>query len=298
MCGWQRLGGLGVSLLLAFAGMPTLAASQAVVERVQMPAWLERAGRSQPLEVNMEVKNGDRILTGRGARATLKLAEGSTVKLGENAALGFYSRSLKPQRVFKGALDVVKGAFRLTTAAAAGSAASRDLSIRVGTATAGIVSLGGTDLWGKSDSDRDLILLIEGKISLRHGGEAVAIEPMTLFVSPRNAAPLPVAPVASVDPEQFRRWVRETEALPGEGMTRRGGQWKVLLARAGSEAEALAVYDKARAAGYAAKIRPRSADGGWVYDVLLAQLASEQEAVVLAYKVNSQLGYPAEPIPH
>lgn len=294
MCGWLRWC-VKVGLLLACAGMPVLAASQAVVEMVQMPAWLERAGRSQPLAVDMEVKNGDRIRTGAGARAYLKLAEGSTVKLGENAALGFYSRSLNPERVFKGALDVFKGVFRFTAAA---GMRSRDLSIRVGTTTAGIGGMDGADLWGKSDAERDLILLIEGKIVLSHGGETVAMEqPMTFFVAPKNAAP---PPVAAVDPEQFKSWARETEAAPGDGTTRRGGKWKVLLARAGSEVEALAVYDKARAAGYAAQIRPRGADGGkqWVFDVLLAQLASEQEAVVVANKINSQLGYPAEPALH
>lgn len=290
MCGRLRR---CVWLLFACTVMPALAAGPAVVEMVQMPAWLERAGRSQPLEVDMEVKNGDRILTGAGARAYLKLAEGSTVKLGENAALGFYSRSLKPQRIFKGALDVAKGAFRFTTDAISGKRSSRDLSIRVGTATAGIR---GTDLWGKSDSERDLIVLIEGRIALRHAGETVAMEqPMTVFVAPRNAPPPPVTPV---DPEQLRLWARETEALPGDGTTRRGGKWKVLLASSDSEAAALAVYDKARSSGYAARIRPRGAGKPWVFDVLLARLASEQEAVVLADKVRSQLGYPAEPALH
>jgi len=278
-------------LLLACVGLPALAASLAVVDMVQMPAWLEHAGRSQPLEVNVTVNNGDRIRTGSGARATLKLADGSTVKLGENAALGFYSRSLRPQRVFKGALDVVQGAFRFT--ALPTSVDSRDINIRVGTATAEIDSMGGTDLWGKSDGVRNLILLIEGRTVLGYGGKALAVDkPMTLFAAPRNAMP-------PVDAEQLQRWERETAAPAGGGMTRSGGHWQVVLARSGSEAEALAVYDKARAAGYAAKIRPRSAAGKeWVFDVFLAQLASEQEAVVLASRVNSQLGYPAEPVGH
>ena len=270
---------------------PAFAIPHTVVETVQMPAWLDRAGLSQPLAVGMEVKNGDRVRTGKGARAYLKLAEGSTVKLGEDAALGFYSLSLNPDRAFKGALDVLTGAFRFTTDALRRTPGSRDLSIRVGTATAGIR---GTDLWGKSEAQRDLILLIEGKIVVRHAGETAEMEqPLTVFVAPKNAAPLPVATVAA---EQFRVWARETEVLAGDGATRRGGQWKVLLASAGSEKEALLAYDKARAAGYAAQIRPRAAgEKQWRYEVLLAQLPSEQEALVVAKKVGAELGFEAAP---
>lgn len=279
-------------LLLSLFCAPALAVPQAVVETVQMPAWRDRAGLSQPLAVGMEVKNGDRIRTGRDARAYLKLAEGSTVKLGENAVLGFHSLSLRPERAFKGALDVLGGAFRFTTDALAGRRSSRELSIRVGAVTAGIR---GTDLWGKSDRERDLILLVEGKIGVRHAGETIEMEqPLTYFVAPRNAAALPVAPA---DPEQFKRWARETEVLSGDGAARRGGRWKVLLARADSEKGALAAYDKARAAGYAAQIRPRLAgEGGqWAYEVLLAQLPSEQEASVMAKRIRADLGFEAAP---
>jgi hypothetical protein len=285
---------LGCMLFFFFCA-PAFAVPQAVVETVQMPAWLDRAGGSQPLAVGMEVKNGDRIRTGRDARATLKLAEGSTVKLGENAALVFYSLSLRPERAFKGALDVAAGAFRFTTDALAGNRSRHQLSIRIGTATAApVANSGGTDLWGKSDAERDLILLIEGKIAVRRAGETVEMEqPLTYFAAPKNAASLPVAPV---DPEQFKRWARETEVLPGDGAARRGGKWKVRLAIAGGEKEALATYDQARASGYAAKIRPRSAgEGQWAYEILLAQLPSEREASVAALKVRADIGFEAAP---
>ncbi len=272
-------------LLLACTGAPALAAGQALVEMVQMPAWLERAGRSQPLEVDMEVKNGDRIRTGAGARAYLKLAEGSAVQIGEHAELGFYSRSLKPERDFKGALDVAKGSLRFTSSA---MQSHRDISIRVGSATA---VTEGADLWAKSNGENRLILLIEGKMVLGFAGKTLGIDrPMTLFATPKNAAP-------PIDAEQFKLWAQETEATPGAGTTRRNGKWKVVLARGGSEAEALAVFDRARAAGYAAQIRPRGAESGklWLFDVLLARLASEQEAVAVADKLRAQLGYAAEP---
>ena len=62
-----------------------LALAPATVELVQAPAWLERDGRSQPLAPGMELRSGDLVRTGTGARAYLMLAEGSRVKLGESA---------------------------------------------------------------------------------------------------------------------------------------------------------------------------------------------------------------------
>lgn len=285
----------GLVSLFCFCA-PAFAVPQAVVDTVQMPAWLDRAGRSLPLAVGMEVKNGDRIRTGRDARATLKLAEGSTVTLGQNAALGFYSLSLRPERLFKGAIDLREGAVRFTTDALKSLRSRRDLSLRVGAFTAAPgADSGGADLWAKTDAERDQVLLIEGKIGVRHAGETVEMEqPLSSWVAPRNAALLPVAPA---DPEQWQRWRRETEVLSGDGAARRGGRWKVLLARAGSEREALLAYDKARAAGYAAQIRPRAAGerGQWHYEVLLAQLPSEQEAAVMARRVGADLGFEAAP---
>jgi len=287
------------ALIGCFATPIHAAAIQADIEAVQMPAWLVRDGRAQPLVVGMTVKNGDRIRTGAAARVYVKLAEGSIVKLGEQADLGFYSRSLKPASSFKGALDIPKGAFRFTTGAL--QRGQREVAIRVGTATAApLANSGGTDLWGKSDAERDLILLVEGRIELKHDDKTLEMAaPQTYFAAPRNASPQPLMPV---DPQQFKIWARATEMLPGDGMTQRGGLWRVLLARVGSQQAALAIYDTARSAGYAAQIKVLSAGGGksekggeWDYQIVLAQLASEQEALVVAQKIRQQLGFEAVP---
>lgn len=293
---------LAVGLALT-AGLPVLAATQAIglatVEAVQAPAWLERDGRRQPLAAGMEVRNGDQVRTGSEARAYLKLAEGSTVKLGENAALDLHSRSLKPARVFKGALDVLKGAFRFTTNALQRTQGQRELAIRIGTATAGIR---GTDLWGKSDAERDLILLIEGRIEVRQSGTSLEMsEPLTYFSAPKNN--LTSAPTLSrVDAEQFKQWARETEILPGDGAARHGGTWRLILARVGNQREALDIYDAARGAGYAVQIEvlPASNSGAgkdsrWEYEVAMVQLADEREAMVLAQKIKRQLSLDAIP---
>jgi hypothetical protein len=50
-----------------------------------MPAWLIRGGKREPLAIGAQLRNGDQINTGTGSRALLRMRDGGTVKLGENA---------------------------------------------------------------------------------------------------------------------------------------------------------------------------------------------------------------------
>lgn len=274
----------------ALIALPAWAVPAARVEAVQMPAWIERDGRTQPLAVGMELRSGDYVCTGDDARAYVKLAEASTVKLGANARLAFFSRSLKPQTQFKGALDVVTGAFRFTTDVLK-RIKSREVTIRVGTATAGIR---GTDVWGRSNPQEDLVCLIEGNIEIRHAAIAAPVAmstPMTVFVAPRAAAP---QPVTAVDPQQFRGWARETEIEAGDGAVRKDGRRRLLLGSHGTEAEALAQYDQVRLMGFAARIAPRAAAAGdWIYDVELAGFRDEADAARTAARLKAATGIEA-----
>ncbi|MGH8660549.1 MAG: FecR family protein, partial [Burkholderiales bacterium] len=204
--------GVVVLSVLALLGAPA-AAQTLTVEGVVSPAWVERGGARLPLAVGMQLNDRDRIVTGSGSRALLRLAEGSAVKLGENASLVVSGLADKSEagvaRLVSASLDVVRGAFRFTTGIFGRPASGRDVRVRVSTVTAGIR---GTDLWGKSDERRDLVCLIEGSISVSHAqtGEFTMADPLSFFVAPRAAAPLPVAPV---DPNQLKEWAEETEIL-------------------------------------------------------------------------------------
>ena len=162
----KRIISMLAAVLLGSAAVQATAAPAAVVDGVQMPAWVERAsagaGRRIPLAPGMELRGGDEVKTGTGSRLYIKLAEGSLVKLGENASLKLLD--LQPDRggFFKAALNVLEGAFRFTTDALARER-RRDVSIRIATVTAGIR---GTDLWGKSMPERQIVCLIEGNIEV------------------------------------------------------------------------------------------------------------------------------------
>lgn len=280
----NRLFAVLASLALLLFAPSVLAAAAATVELVQSPAWRDRGGVTEPLAAGMELKSGDVLRTGQGARAYLMLPEGSRVKLGEAARFTLVSRSLQPERVFRGALDVLAGAFRFTTGALA-KARPREISIRVGTATVGIR---GTDLWGRTDRDGDLVALLEGHIEITRAGQTTELaQPMTYFDAPRGKG----AEVKVLDPEVFAKLARQTEIQPGDGAARARGKWRVLAAVAATETAALEAYDQVREAGFAASLRPRRFEGdGWRYEVLVSGFSTADEAAVAAARLAAATG--------
>jgi len=186
-------------------------------------------------------------------------------------------------------MRVLEGAFRFTTDALM-KGRRREVNITVATVTAGIR---GTDLWGKSTAEKDLICLIDGHIQVAHGGQTVDMaQPMTFFAAPKGGPAQAVSPVA---PEQLAQWARETEIGAGNGASRQGGRWKLLAGHAASEEEALASYDKLRAGGFDARIKPLAGekDGSWSYDLLLKGFASEAEAKAASARLKALTGVEA-----
>jgi SPOR domain/FecR protein len=284
----KRIISMLAAALLSSAAVQAGAAPAAVVEGVQMPAWVERASvgavRRIPLAPGMELRGGDEVKTGAGSRLYIKLAEGSLVKLGENASLKLLD--LQPDRggFFRAALNVLEGAFRFTTDALA-KERRREVSIRVATVTAGIR---GTDLWGKSMPERQIVCLIEGNIEVGAEGEAPVTmdQPRQFYQRDKGQT----KPVGFVEPAQLGQWAVETEIADGQGAARSGGKWRLTLASVGTQSEALAVYDQVRTAGYAAEIHPAKVGGKRVYLVRISRLPTKGDAEALAAQLRGKHG--------
>jgi hypothetical protein len=274
-----------IGILMLLATLPVQAGPDARVQAVQMPAWLQRDAKTTPLRVGSELRTGDKLVTGANARIYVQTADGSTVKLGENAFLmleGLSQRNAK-QSLFSAVLNVAKGAFRFTTASVA-KLKGRDVTVKVAGATIGIR---GTDVWGKDGSDLGVVCLIEGKISVTgmDNKDFVMDQPLSFYKMPKGAAPLPVGPV---DPQQLQKWAGETDiALPA---SRLGGKWKVNLLTAPDRASAFAAYDQWRAAGYDVRLAHIAKDGGKAYVLRIAQLPNRAEAQKLAEQLKGVLG--------
>jgi hypothetical protein len=228
-------------------------------------------------------------VTGAGARAMLRLADGSLLKLGENGVLvldDLAQQKFSAKDVVTASLDVLKGAFRFTTQALSNFRGERDVKIRVVTITVGIR---GTDLWTKADATRDIVCLIEGKADVTRGDQAFTLDrPMSFYIAPKDQ---PAEPVGTVSPEQLAKWSTETDIAAGAGALLKGNKWGVYLADAADQAAALKIYDHLRGAGYAAQIRPVTSDAGINYRVRISGLATKEEAAALGAKLKTQLGF-------
>jgi hypothetical protein len=205
----------------------------------------------------------------------IKLPEGSTVKLGENAR--FSVDRTDDRGIFRAALSVITGAFRFTTDALRKDR-RRDVSIKVRNVTAGIR---GTDLWGKSTDERDLVCLLEGKISVgSEGNPTVTLDqPLDFYQRPREGAPS----VAKVDQKQIEEWAKETEMSPNGAGAKLGGDWRVTLAAFATRDDALQLNRRARASGYPTHVTTR--EGAHLVEI--GGLAGESEARALMAGVRT-----------
>ena len=273
-----------LALLLAAAPLAAQAqASGAVVDGVQMPAWLERDGKRVPLAPGMELRAGDRIFSGAGARVAVKLSEGSVVKLGENGRLVF--SEMKPSKdLFKATLQVLEGAFRFTTDLV-GKGKKREVSVRVSNVTAGIR---GTDFWGRSRGERQIICLIEGALEVGADGEPPVRMDQPLQFYQRDKGK--TLPVGTVDAKQIEQWGRETEIEAGKGAARRGGRFAVELATLDNQAGAGAISKQLQDGGYPAQVVQRKEGEKITYTVRIRQVPSREEAQALAHQLKGKFG--------
>jgi hypothetical protein len=269
---------------LALAALQARADPAAMVEGVQSPAWVEHGGYSAPLAPGMTLVAGDRVRTGPDSRLLVRLSEGSHVKLGANASLTITALQPEHRGVFEAAMRVLRGAFRFTTDELA-KARRRNVSITFDTVTAGIR---GTDLWGSSTPDKQVVCLIEGKIEVKPGNEAaITMDQPLQFYRREHGKSLPVGKVSA---KQLAIWAAETEIQKGAGAAMQGGKWKLTLATTRNEGRALDLYAGLRAAGYPAGIYPGMAHGRRIYRVRITQLPSRAEAEALAGRLRGKLG--------
>jgi hypothetical protein len=270
----NRIMTAGLLAMLCGAG----AAAAQVVEAVQYPAWLDRGGASVPLMPGTALQAQDKLRTGDNARVQVRLPEGSTVKLGEKAQI--IIERAETRGFFRGGLAVLAGAFRFTTDALR-KAQKRDVTIKVLNVTAGIR---GTDLWGKSTGERDLVCLLEGKISVGSEGHPTVTldQRLDFYQKPRGGEPS----VAKVDENQIAQWALETELSKDGPAARAGGMWNVSAASYSTRDEALRINRVVRSAGYPSEVIVQ--DG--VYHVRISGLAGEGEARALMASVRSVPG--------
>jgi hypothetical protein len=272
-----------LSVLLAVASVQATAQPAAVIEGVQMPAWREREGTRVPLVPGMELRAGDRIVSGKDARIVVRLSEGSMVKLGENGRL-LLAEVQPAKELFRAALQVLEGAFRFTTDIAA-KTRKREVNVRLDQVTIGVR---GTDVWGRSRADRQIVCLLEGAVQVGAAGEQPVTmdQPRQFYVRDKGKT----QPVGLVEAKQFEQWALETDIQAGKGALRSGGRFSVQLAAADKRDALVSIHKQLSDAGYPAEIAQRKAGDKLTYIVRIRQLPSREEAQALADQLKGKFG--------
>jgi hypothetical protein len=276
-----------MALLLGSASFPVHAQTSTELQAVQMPAWIERAGRRMPARAGVTLEQADIVETGAAGRMQIGLGDGSLVKLGENARLSLAELppADTPDGTFKGLLEVIKGAFRFTTSAL-GHDRPRDITLRVASLTVGVR---GTDLWGRSADTADTVCLIDGTINIKHAqsGDLILDQPLQFVVAPRNGAP---QPLAWVETEKLKQWAAETELTPGAGVTLAAGAWVVQLSAHADVETAANEQQRLREAGYAAEVTQVQVQGKTYHRLRVAGFDTQADAKAFAGRIQGKFG--------
>lgn len=111
-----------VALLLFIGLMPLTSAlaepSETIghIQTLQGQAYVQRAGVDQPAAIGAELRQNDRVRTGKPAAVGIVLTDDTTISLGSNSELALNDYAFEPkQGKFALALRMVKGTFSYIT---------------------------------------------------------------------------------------------------------------------------------------------------------------------------------------
>ena len=271
------------SLLLL---LPQLLNASVIVEKIQMPAWLVKDNHKSALLPGTKLTQGDTILTGEASKVYLQLEEGSRIKIGSNGKFEIASirkaetQAFQQNNIFTAVFNVIKGAFRFTTNELFKNS-SRNININVGTVTAGIR---GTDLWGRSEQDNDLVCLIEGNISITRDGinETVLNEPSTYVTAESSTA---LSSIQYVSDEELSQWAATTEISENGVYITATSKYTVQLLSVKKRSAAELLSKKINNAGYASQIYEASLNNQKWYRVSVTGFVSLDGARVFASQI-------------
>ena len=252
------------------------AAKDAVIEAVQLPAWVERNGQRRPAQPGDKLLVNDTAVTAETSRMLLRLPDRSTIKLGEKTEFRIETLATKQKGVAQpthtqSALRLITGVFRYATdytSKALGN--TRDISLQLTTATVGIR---GTDFWSMTDAEHDAVCLFEGSVAVqRESHEDILLDKPGAFWVIRTNQPEQAAGQAS--PEALQKFIAQAELKPGSGVLLEGGRWRTVAGLLPTAREAAEMRSRLQAAGYPADVRRKLNR----FEVRINEFATEADA--------------------
>ena len=267
-------------ILMLFNGV-VFAKPSVVVDSVIYPAWIKKGNDKVAIHPGMEILASDNIVTGKNGKVWFKMIEGSTIKIGEKAQIAFTSMQIKTNRsVFSSVVRVLKGAFRFTTNKVRANRWKRNIDFKIGAITAGVR---GTDIWGRSNTEKDLVCLLEGKIEVNspHDDAIYMDKPLDYYIVNKKEDKSTLGVIAQ---STINKWAKQTEIPRYEGVVKANGKWSLIMGVFTSEKNANKLVNKLANIGYYAQViaqgeRFRVAVNGFVTkkDITLVKARLEEQ---------------------
>jgi hypothetical protein len=194
-------------------------------EKVQFPAWVERAGVRAGIKAGWAVFTSDRIVTGGDGRVEISTAGAGRLKIGGDAnvefteAYEFTGGAVEPS-FFK----VNRGPFLF--AAPLVRAGGSGTLVEVGGAIN--VNVMGGQIVGRTDSQESLVALVDAvvRVSGPKLNPGTMREPQTFLRVPRAGRAQPVTAAGSTN---MARWLSAAQVASSRPALSADGQWDVSL---------------------------------------------------------------------
>ena len=246
-------------------------------EKVQFPAWVERAGIRAGIKAGWAVYTSDRIITGGDGRVEIATAGEGRLKIGGDSlvemtqAYEFTGGQVEPS-MFK----IKRGSYHF--------AAPMVKSVNAGTVveiaddiTANVM---GGQIAGRVDGSESVMALVDATVVRVSGPKlnpGTMREPNTFLRVPRagKASPVAAAPAASI-----ARWVAATQAVSGRPTLSGNADWDVSLNSGYNQRQLEEMACRINRRGIPTEIYPVKEPGKltW-YRVVVRRFASKNDAV-------------------
>lgn len=245
-------------------------------EKVQFPAWVERAGIRAGIKAGWAVYSSDRIITGPEGRVELATAGEGRLKIGGDSlvemtqAYEFTGGQIEPS-MFK----VRRGSYQFTAPMVRG--ANAGTVVEIGDEITGVV-LGG-QIVGRVDNLESVMALVDGIV--RASGDKLnpgtMREPGTFLRVPRVGKASPVSAASSAS---IARWVAATQMVSGRPTLSGNADWDVSLNSGYNQRQLEEMACRINRRGIPTEIYPVKEPGKltW-YRVVVRRFASKNDAV-------------------
>jgi hypothetical protein len=245
-------------------------------EKVQFPAWVERAGIRAGIKVGWAVYTSDRIITGADGRVELATAGEGRLKIGGDSlvemteAYEFTGGQVEPS-MFK----VRRGAYQFTGPMVRNANAGTVVEIG-DEITANVL---GGQVAGRVDGTESVMALVDGvvRVSGAKLNPGTMREPATFLRVPRvgKASPVSGAPSSSI-----ARWVAAAQPVSGRPTLSGNSDWDVSLNSGYNQRQLEDMACRINRRGIPTEIYPVKEPGKltW-YRVVVRRFATKNDAV-------------------